>query len=193
MISTTDEAEHANARLSARIEDLRIELAAARERVIELERLADTDPLLPLPNRRAFLRGVDHAIRRTERYGTPAAVLFVDVDGLKSINDAHGHSSGDAVLLHVGRVLLANLRAADLIARIGGDEFGLVLDFLHVDAAHAKARQLVDAIASASLDLGRTQLRIGITAGLAMIAPGDTGEHVLARADRAMYAQRSAR
>lgn len=180
-------------RLTEENEGLKATLADLRGRLEELERLADTDTLLPLPNRRAFLRELERVIHQTARYGGPSAVLFVDLNGLKAINDCHGHQAGDAALLHLARILKASLRAADMVARIGGDEFGLILDRLDEEQARAKADALVKAMAAAPLDLGRATIPVNVTAGLAMVVPGDVVETVLARADAAMYAQRSER
>lgn len=180
-------------RLTEENEGLKATLADLRGRLEELERLADTDTLLPLPNRRAFLRELERVIHQTARYGKPAAVLFVDLNGLKAINDRHGHQAGDAALLHLARILKASLRAADMVARIGGDEFGLILDHLDEEQARAKADALVKTLAAAPLDLGRATIPVNVTAGLAMVGPGDVVETVLARADAAMYAQRSER
>lgn len=172
---------------------LKAALENLRARLEELERLADTDTLLPLPNRRAFLRELERVLHQAARHKTPAAVLYVDVNGLKTINDCHGHQAGDAVLLHVARVLKASLRAGDMVARIGGDEFGLILDHLDEKAARAKAELLASTVATEPVDLGRASIRVSVTAGLTMVRAGDDVETVLARADAAMYAQRSER
>jgi diguanylate cyclase (GGDEF)-like protein len=181
------------ARLSEENETLRIELEALHARLAELERLADTDTLVPLPNRRAFLRELERIIHHTVRYGTPSAVLFIDLNGLKAVNDRHGHQAGDAVLLHVSRMLKLNLRAADTVARIGGDEFGLILDHLDEAAARAKAQTLVDEVANSPIEIGKELVCAKVTVGLAMVRDTDDVDSVLARADAAMYAQRSDR
>ena len=149
-----------------------------RARLEELERLADTDTLLPLPNRRAFLRDLERVLHQAARHKTPAAVLYVDLNGLKAINDRHGHQAGDAVLLHVARVLKASLRAGDMV-----DE----------ESAQTKADLLASTVAAEPVDLGGTRVRVNVTIGLAMVGAGDDVETVLARADAAMYAQRSER
>ncbi len=174
-------------------EGLKATLADLQTRLEELERLANTDTLLPLPNRRAFLRELDHVLHRVARHNTPAAVLFIDLNGLKAINDCHGHQAGDAVLLHVASILKASLSADDMVARIGGDEFGLILNGLDEPAAMAEADLLARTVASEPVDLGRLAVKVSVTAGLAMVRAGDAVETVLARADAAMYAQRSER
>ncbi len=171
---------------------LRSTVAALRERVADLERLADTDTLTPLPNRRAFVREVARAIVRHARRATPAAVMFVDVDGLKAINDAWGHAGGDAALRHVATILRAEVRASDSVARIGGDEFALLLEGLDAAGARAKAGALRAALDAHPLAWDGTTIRIGLSPGVATIAPDDTPDGVIARADAAMYAAKSA-
>jgi PleD family two-component response regulator len=100
-----DDTATALTRLRHENEQLRRQLAAIQPRIDELERLADMDTLTPLPNRRCFVREVNRVVARTERYGDPAAIMFVDVDGLKAINDRHGHGAGDAALNHVAALL----------------------------------------------------------------------------------------
>jgi diguanylate cyclase (GGDEF)-like protein len=190
---TIDSNQEAVRRLYDENQALQAELETLRGRLAELERLADTDTLVPLLNRRAFLRELERVIHHMARYGTPSAVLFVDLNGLKTINDRHGHLAGDAVLLHVSAVLKHNLRAADTVARIGGDEFGLILHHLDEAAGRAKAQSLVAAVADGMIAVGAHKIRVSVTAGMSMIRDGDDVESVLARADAAMYAQRSER
>lgn len=191
------DARGAMARLLAENEGLRAALDDMRTRVAELERLADSDTLTPLPNRRAFVREVERVARQVARYGTPAAVLFIDVNGLKAINDAYGHQAGDAALIHVAATLMRETRATDVVARIGGDEFGLLLDRLERGAATAKAQSLCAALTAAPLVIGRHVVPVGIAMGLTMIGGDDSVDAILARADAEMYAakvaQRSAR
>ena len=168
---------------------LRRELRVLQLQLAELERLADTDTLTPLLNRRAFLREVERSIARVARHGTPVAVMIADLDGLKSINDSIGHQAGDAVLLHVGYALKATVRATDIVARIGGDEFGLVLEDLDPATAEAKARLLAEAIAAEPVD----GVPVSISVGYALVSPGDDIDSIIARADAAMYARKRAR
>lgn len=163
-------------------------LAEMRARVDELERLVDSDTLTPLPNRRCFLRELDRVIQHSRRYATPAFVMFVDLDGLKAINDAHGHFTGDAALIHIAEILATMLRTTDVVARIGGDEFGLLLEHLDEAAAREKAAKLAAAVAAAPLEAGGAPIALSISVGLAEIKAGDTADTVLGRADAAMYA-----
>jgi diguanylate cyclase (GGDEF)-like protein len=171
---------------------LRDELASLRLRLHEVERLADMDTLTPLPNRRCFVREVERVVSQVARYGENATVVFVDVDGLKSINDCYGHSAGDAALIHVATILRKEIRSGDLVARIGGDEFGLLLDHLDEPLATAKALSLMHALQASPLELGGASLTIGLSMGVAMITADDTVDTLLARADGRMYAARAA-
>lgn len=190
-------ARSAMARLLAENEGLRVALDEMRARIGDLERLADSDTLTPLPNRRFFVREVERVTRHVARYATPAAVMFVDVNALKAINDAHGHQTGDKALVHVAAILKREVRSTDVVARIGGDEFGLLLDHLDQCSADAKAQSLLDVLADEPLKLRKGEVPVGLSIGVTMISPDDTVETVLARADTQMYAakaaQRSAR
>jgi diguanylate cyclase (GGDEF)-like protein len=163
-------------------------LADMRLRVDELERLVDSDTLTPLPNRRRFLRELDRVVQHGRRYKTPAFVMFVDLDGLKAINDAYGHLAGDAALIHVAEMLSTMLRTTDVVARIGGDEFGLLLEHLDEAAARDKAAKLVEAVAASPLEIGGRQVPLSVSIGIAQVSPDDDSDAVLARADAAMYA-----
>ena len=192
IVFTTDsENRAAMAQLLAENEGLRAALDEMRTRVDELERLADSDTLTPLPNRRVFVREVERVTRQVGRYGTPAAVLFVDVNALKAINDAYGHQAGDAALIHVATILKREVRATDVVARIGGDEFGLLLEHLDEEAATAKGASLVSVLAAEPLDLGATRLAVGLSVGLTMIGTNDNIDAILARADTQMYAAKA--
>jgi diguanylate cyclase (GGDEF)-like protein len=192
-VNDTDKIDDKLERLTQENERLVASIERMTSRLEELERLADTDTLVPLPNRRAFLRETERAIQQVARYGSPIALLFVDLDGLKRVNDTHGHQAGDALLLHVASHLQASLRAADRVARISGDEFAILLDHLDEAAAQAKADMLSAQVSSSPLTIGGLILSTSITIGLAMIAPDDTVQSLLARADAAMYAVRAQR
>ena len=176
-------------RLNSENMALRRELRALLLQIGELERLADSDTLTPLLNRRAFLREVERGIARVARHGTPVAVMIADLDGLKAINDGAGHQAGDAALMHVGYSLKAHVRATDIVARIGGDEFGLVLEDLDAEGAEAKACGLSASIAAEPLDGTVVSILIGYT----LVAPDDNIDSIIARADAAMYARKRAR
>jgi diguanylate cyclase (GGDEF)-like protein len=163
---------------------LRASLAEMRRRLHELERLADTDSLTPLPGRRRFLAELERVVGQANRHGTPAALLSVDLKSLKKINDRHGHYAGDAALVHVARLLAGLIRASDLAARTGGDEFALILDHLDHDSAIETAERIEQCIAERPLELGGERIALDISVGVATILAGDTVEGVLHRADR---------
>lgn len=164
------------------------EIDLLRRKIIELEQLADTDTLTPLANRRAFLRAVDRAIRLKVRHETQTALAFLDLDGLKAINDAHGHITGDAVLLHISERLRGAFRATDLAARVSGDEFAILLDHVSEDDARQRVGELVQSLAADPIRVGQNELRIRLSWGLTMIRPDDSVDVAMARADAAMYA-----
>lgn len=167
-------------------------LAKMRERIEELERLVDSDTLTPLPNRRRFVREVERVVQHGRRYGIASSwVMFVDLDGLKQINDTHGHLAGDAALIHVATILQAMVRTTDIVARIGGDEFGMLLEHIDAEAARDKAQRLIEAVADQPVILGGKRVRLGISIGLAALSADDDAETLIARADGAMYAQRA--
>jgi diguanylate cyclase (GGDEF)-like protein len=163
-----------------------------RERIEELERLVDSDTLTPLPNRRRFVREVERVVSHGRRYGASSSwVMFVDLDGLKAINDSHGHISGDAALIHVATILQAMVRTTDVVARIGGDEFGLLLEHIDAAAAQDKAQRLIEAVEDQPLILGGKRVRLSVSIGLAQLSADDEAETLIARADEAMYARRA--
>ncbi len=172
---------------------LRASIAELRTRLSEVEQLADTDTLTPLPNRRRFLRELERAVAQATRHGTPAAVLYVDINGLKGINDRHGHLAGDAALIHVAKLLGSLIRSTDVAARIGGDEFALVLDHLDLESAIDTAERIGRCIAATPLDLGGTPIRLEAAIGTAAILAGDSVDDVMQRADRNMYLAKAER
>jgi diguanylate cyclase (GGDEF)-like protein len=174
------------ARLSAELAETKAKLARAEE-------LADRDTLAPVLNRRAFLRELHRTMSEVERYKTPAAVIYIDLDGFKAVNDGYGHSAGDAVLRHVGLLLLDSVRESDVVGRIGGDEFGIILNRAPADEARVKAQSLSDKInASAILFAGQPH-RVRASVGVHPIAAVEDPETAIARADEAMYAEKHAR
>jgi diguanylate cyclase (GGDEF)-like protein len=180
-------------RLAAEVERLEQELAAARAQVAALAARADVDPLSDLLNRRGFERELKRALAYVKRYGTSAALIYLDLDAFKPINDRHGHAAGDAVLRAVALVLNRHVRASDLVARLGGDEFAVLLWNLDEAAALTKADSLEGAIARTTATHAGTRLSIGASAGAAMLLPLDRPADVIERADRAMYARKAAR
>ena len=179
--------------LLGEIERLQSALKAEQARVKELEASVDTDPLTKIFNRRGFDRELKRSLAYVKRYWTRAALIYVDLDGFKPVNDHHGHAAGDAVLAAVAAVLVRNVRASDTVARLGGDEFGLILWNLSEADAAAKAWALEAAIGAASVEWEGGALAVGASIGFAMLGPSDELAEVLARADHAMYARKAAR
>jgi diguanylate cyclase (GGDEF)-like protein len=168
-----------------------IERLAAR--LAEAEALADRDALVHVLNRRAFLRELHRTMSEVERYKTPAAVLYIDLDGFKALNDGYGHAAGDAVLKHVGRLLLDSVRESDVVGRLGGDEFGVILNRVGAEEARAKAQLLAEKINSSVIIHAGVPHRIHASVGVHAIAIVEDPEHAIARADEAMYADKHAR
>ncbi len=146
--------------------DLRAQLSQCNEDIARLQQLVDVDPLLPLLNRRAFLREADRAWASSVRHDYGLALVFLDIDGLKAINDTYGHAAGDAALSHVGEVLLANTRAGDLAGRMGGDEFAVLLSHIEPGEARAKASNLCELIQSRSMAAGEERIAVSVTCGV---------------------------
>lgn len=178
--------------LIAEISRLRAQVAKLQERVEELDELAHQDSLIAMPNRRGFERELDRLIARVERYGARAAMLYVDVDGLKMINDSFGHRAGDAALTQVATLLASGLRRSDVVARIGGDEFGVLLENVDEDQAQETALRLCDLIGSAEVTHDDDPLPLSVAIGVAMIGGGDALSDVMARADEEMYRRKVA-
>ena len=117
---------------------------ALKARVAELEQLVVRDTLTPLFNRRCFIDELNRWCSRSNRYGGDYGLLFIDVDGLKAVNDRHGHLAGDVVLTAVAKALLALDRRSDIVARFGGDEFAIVLVNISIDNLSRKAEHISD-------------------------------------------------
>ncbi len=180
-------------RLAEEVDRLELELAAARSRMAALETRAEIDPLTDLVNRRGLERELKRALAYVKRYETGAVLIYIDLDGFKSINDRHGHAAGDAVLKAVAMVLARQVRASDLVARLGGDEFVVLLWNLEEADAQAKARSLEVAVSRMTAPHGDAVLAVGASAGTTVLLPLDTPASVLERADRAMYLRKSSR
>jgi diguanylate cyclase (GGDEF)-like protein len=172
--------------LAAENEALRRELAVAQS-------AADWDVLTPTLNRRAFMRELQRTIAFVERYGGGAAVLFLDLDGFKAVNDQFGHAAGDAVLVAVAKVLRDQVRETDIVARLGGDEFGIILVQTHAEDARAKALALSRRIAETPIEHEGVAHVVGASIGVHEIIAPEDAEDALARADEAMYVAKALR
>lgn len=169
------------------------ERADLAEKLQIAESLAVRDPLTAALNRRGFMTELHRTMSEMERYGTPAAVIYVDLDGFKGVNDNYGHAAGDAVLKHVGRFLSEQVRESDVVGRLGGDEFGIILNHVSAEEARVKAQALSDAVnASAILHAGVAH-RVRVSVGVHPIAQVEEPERAIERADEAMYADKFAK
>ncbi len=162
----------------------------------ELGYLVDHDPLTGLVNRRGFVRELNRQLAYVRRYGAGAAVLFIDVDDFKSVNDSFGHSVGDELIVSVAQAISARLRETDMVARLGGDEFAVLLPHASGTEAARLSETLLEAIrAAADATLpephGRVTASVGITAF--QDPPAEVGaDDILIDADLAMYAAKAA-
>jgi diguanylate cyclase (GGDEF)-like protein len=180
------------AELLEEIARLRSEVSRLEERVEELDRLAHRDPLVPLANRRGMLRELETMIARHDRHDSPAAVLFVDLNGLKILNDSFGHMGGDAALVMVAEKLIEGTRATDCVARLGGDEFCVLLEHADEKSALETAERLIALIADEECLFEGSPMPLSVAIGVTLIEKGDTAATVLARADKAMYRVKAA-
>lgn len=164
------------------------------EAMRELRRLATSDPLTGLINRRAFDAKLAEETDRARRLGRPLSLVMLDLDHFKGVNDTLGHPAGDALLKQVAAVLMGQVRSIDKVARLGGEEFAVLL--LETERAEASvvAERLVEAVRAHRFDVGAGEpLAVTISAGTASLATGGSGEmDLVASADRALYAAKRA-
>jgi diguanylate cyclase (GGDEF)-like protein len=164
-------------------------LSQLRHTHSQLEQLATQDPLTNVLNARAFSHELAQELSRNRRYGRPLALIYLDLDDFKSVNDAHGHATGDAVLRLVADAMRGAVRQADVVGRLGGDEFGVLMPETDGDVAHAAANRLGTGI--------RTVFRgtPSVTASIGVVAVSGTEagtDELLRKADQAMYAAKRA-
>ncbi len=158
----------------SRMRALESELGAVHARMRHLETLIETDPLLDILNRRGFERELTRAMARVARYDGSAAIVFIDLDHFKSINDQFGHLAGDATLQVVSDTIVRSCRNSDVVARFGGDEFAVLLWNLTEQDAHAKARSLEKRIEALRVRLAAECVSVGASAGVAMLGGSDS-------------------
>lgn len=174
--------------------EVRDDLSKAQAQAEEAQQIALRDALTGLPNRGMFEQRLDHGLSQAKRHDWGLAVLFIDIDKFKSINDAHGHDLGDQVLLMVADRLKSFVRDEDIVSRWGGDEFVcLCLEVKQeADVTHL-AEKMIDRIAEAC-DFGGTTLSISASIGIAIYpADGETADILFKNADTAMYEAKGTR
>lgn len=180
------------ARLLDELRQLRARVAELQQRVDQLDALAHQDVLMELPNRRGFMRDLVLLVERTARYGGSAAMLFVDLDGLKMINDTFGHRAGDQALIQVAALLSSGVRRGDVVGRLGGDEFGILLEQAGEASALETAARLGDLIAECEFCHDGDVLPLSVAIGVAMIDGASNPAEVMAEADQEMYRRKAA-
>ena len=175
------------------IRRLRTQLARAMARIDELQASAHTDFLLDIPNRRGFERELIRSIAYIKRYHASGALIVLDVDRLKPINDAFGHAAGDQVLKDIAATLSRQVRSSDVIGRLGGDEFALLLWNLSETDAKAKAASLEEAVDRLTFVFRGRAVTAGASAGVAILGPHAEARKALEEADSAMYVRKAQR
>lgn len=164
-----------------------VDISEARESRRELEFLARHDPLTRLSNRRSLVDQMGRALTQTPRTGTRVAVLFLDVDGLKRINDALGHAAGDELIIHIAQRLRKTVRNDDIVARLGGDEFVVVLVRVgDLGDAIEVGEKIMQSVAQ-PMDIGGSELRVTVSTGVTLAGADEPPEAVIARADGLLY------
>ena len=179
--------------LMGEIDDLRGEVGRLKGRLAEIETLADRDALTPLLNRRALVRELGRIRTFSQRYGSAASLVYFDLDDLKTVNDRYGHAAGDACLQAVAERLMANVRDSDLVGRMGGDEFAVILVQADHATAEAKAASLARAVEAEPLRFGDWTAPLHVSYGVREITPDLEPEALIAQADAAMYARKRER
>lgn len=166
------------------------QLELARQKA---EHLACTDMLTGLNNRRAFFTLGEQLLKEAARFSQPVSVIMFDLDHFKQINDTYGHAAGDAVLVNLGEVALSTIRQADILARLGGEEFALLLP--QTDFAHAKilAERLRSAFADTRTEFNGQQITCTASFGISLLRnpETDTLDKLLSKADRRLYAAKA--
>jgi diguanylate cyclase (GGDEF)-like protein len=191
--STARPSSEASGDGNAEVRRLRTALAQAVAHIEQLQASADTDFLLEIPNRRGFERELSRAIAYIKRYHGSGALIMLDVDRLKPINDTFGHAAGDQVLKAIVAVLGRQIRSSDVIGRLGGDEFALLLWNLTEADAHAKAAMLEKDIDGLSFEFRGHTVTAGASAGVVALGPHSEAGRVLEEADCAMYVRKAER
>ena len=187
---TLDDSRHAA--LASENQRLTAALAQAQARIVELEKLAREDGLTGLLNRRSFDIELARAFEFHTRYQEDMALVVLDLDDFKTVNDTHGHMGGDALLKHVARLLVRNTRGSDIAARIGGDEFALILRRIDGSGSATKTEALREALANFPTISDGKAVYSSVSAGCAPLLSAYTSpDQWFAAADAALYADKA--
>ena len=179
--------------LHAEIERLRAEVAALTVRAETAEALADHDVLTSALNRRGFMAVLNRSMAYCRRHEVEAALLYLDMDGFKGVNDGLGHAAGDAALMAVADLLLANVRESDAVGRLGGDEFALLLMNAGADEGREKAKRLATALETEGFVWDGATVALGGSFGIRAYAGQTDPEVWLSEADAAMWLRKKGR
>lgn len=188
----TPKVREAIVKLMTEVDRLRKEVVQATARASHLERLADQDGLVPVFNRRAFLRELGRMQAFAERYDQASSLVYFDANGLKGVNDSHGQAAGDALLAHIAKLLVQNVRDTDIVGRLGGDEFGVILVYTDKQVADEKAQLLAGVIEKTPLDWRGVSIVTSVAWGVYTFRGGDDIGRLIESADREMYARKKA-
>ena len=168
-------------------------ITAQRDQISQLQTLALTDPLTGLPNRRAFDEYFYAALAATRRYNETGVLAYIDIDNFKTVNDSLGHEAGDAVLMRVAEVLSRQVRANDLVARYGGDEFVALLVRTPSDEGHRRATELQNVVNSSHATFESTCIHVRASFGIVAYGASDAPEVLIQQADAAMFANKKSK
>ncbi len=172
--------------LMEELESLRRTLGRAQKRINYLERLADQDILVPVANRDGFIRELARIVSFSERYGEPNSLLLLDVFGMRRINNQHGYVAGDEALRHVAGILLDQTRASDLVGRLGGDEFGVILSRTNAAGAAIKAQGLAESIRGEPVSFEPSGFFVEVQVGTASFETGKSANQLLLDAQESL-------
>lgn len=166
---------------------LKKQLRTQSDVIARLKQEAHHDPLTKLPNRRLFERELDKALAYFNRYRRTGTVLIVDANSFKAINDSLGHLAGDAVLKHIAQLLKKHTRSADTVARIGGDEFAIIMREAGSHKAFDKAKKLAEIVAGTPCTYEGREIYTSVSIGGCSFADAETKRDLMHKADSAMY------
>lgn len=176
--------------LMQEVDNLRRSMDGMNKRLAATEALADKDVLLPIYNRRAFVRELTRLQASVERYNSEATLVYIDLDDFKAVNDTYGHSAGDYVLTEFSERLVGSVRETDIVGRLGGDEFGLILSHTNREAANILVSRLSKELKDNPTLWNGARLNVGMSYGIVNIEQGKNVQDTMDLADSEMYLQK---